>query len=93
MLDLKFIRENSEAVRKNCERRGYPVDMDRLLQLDADARQLGQEAEVLRADRNRLSKECAKNPEAREQVKQLKEVLADKEAKLAVMQNDIREIC
>ena len=92
MLDLKFIRENSEAVRKNCERRGYPVDMDRLLQLDADVRQLGQEAEVLRADRNRLSKECAKNPEAREQVKQLKEVLADKEAKLAVMQNDIREI-
>ena len=92
MLDLKFIRENSEEVRKNCERRGYPVDMDKLLQLDADARQLGQEAETLRADRNRLSKECAKNPEAREQVKQLKEVLADKEAKLAEMQNEIREI-
>ena len=92
MLDLKFIRENSDAVRKNCERRGYPVDMDRLLKLDADARQLGQEAEVLRADRNRLSKECAKNPEAREQVKQLKEVLAEKENKLAEIQNDIREI-
>ena len=92
MLDLKFIRENSEAVRKNCERRGYPVDMDRLIRLDADARQLGQEAEVLRADRNRLSKECAKNPEAREQVKQLKEVLAEKEAKLAEMQNEIHEI-
>lgn len=72
MIDIRLIRENSEAVRANCVRRGFPIDIDGLLKLDADARQLGQEAEALRAERNRLSKECAKDPSARDKVKQLK---------------------
>ena len=69
MIDIRLIRENSEAVRANCVRRGFPIDIDGLLKLDADARQLGQEAEALRAERNRLSKECAKDPSARDKVK------------------------
>lgn len=92
MLDLKLIRENSEMIRTNCIRRGYPIDMDGLLKLDADARQLGQEAETLRAERNRLSKECAKDPAARDKVKQLKEVLGSKEEMLAKLQERIRQI-
>ena len=89
MIDIRLIRENSEAVRANCVRRGFPIDIDGLLKLDADARQLGQEAEALRAERNRLSKECAKDPSARDKVKQLKEVLATKEEMLAKVQNKI----
>ena len=50
MIDIRLIRENSEAVRANCVRRGFPIDIDGLLKLDADARQLGQEAEALRAE-------------------------------------------
>ena len=89
MIDMKFIRENAEKVKANCTRRGFPVDIDGLLKLDADSRQLSQESESLRAERNRLSKECAKDPSARDKVKQLKEVLATKEEMLAKVQNKI----
>ena len=92
MIDMKLIRENAEAVRANCVRRGFPIDIDGLLKLDADARQLSQESESLRAERNRLSKECAANPAAREQVKQLKGVLASKEEMLAKIQEKIRQV-
>lgn len=92
MIDIKLIRENSEMVRANCARRGFPIDIDGLLKLDADARQLGQESEALRAERNRLSRECAKDPAAREKVKQLKEVLASKEEMLDKIQSKIYQI-
>ena len=89
MIDIKFIRENEEKVKANCARRAFPVDIDGLLKLDAESRQLSQESESLRAERNRLSKECAKDPSARDKVKQLKEVLATKEEMLAKVQNKI----
>ncbi len=92
MIDMKLIRENAEAVRANCIRRGFPIDIEGLLKLDADARQLSQEAEALRAERNRLSKECAKDPAAREQVKELKQVLGTKEEKLGELNTKIFNI-
>ena len=79
MIDIKLIRENAELVQQNCTRRGYPLDIAGLLKLDAEARQINQEIEELRAERNRLSKQCAADPSAREKVKTLKIDLAKKE--------------
>ena len=62
MIDIKFIRENSELVRANCIRRGFEVDIDGLLKLDAEARRLSQESEALRAERNRLSRSAPRIP-------------------------------
>ena len=79
MLDLKLIRENAEMIKANCQRRGFPLDIDGLLALDKDYRTLEREAEELRARRNKLSKECASDPAAREEVKKLKLTLSSKE--------------
>ncbi len=38
MLDIKFIRENADAVRKNCADRNVKVDLSRLLSLDEERR-------------------------------------------------------
>ncbi len=92
MIDMKLIRENAEAVRANCVRRGFPVDIDGLLKLDADARLLSQETETLRAERNRLSKECAADPAAREKVREIKQQITSKEDKLAELNDKIRKI-
>ena len=92
MIDIKIIRDNAELVRQNCIRRGYPIDIEGLVKLDADCRQLSTEIEVLRGERNRLSKECAKDPAARDQVKQIKLALGEKENKLDVLQKRIREV-
>ena len=86
MIDIKLLRENAEMLRQNCIRRGYPIDMDGLIKLDNDCRTLGSEIEALRQERNRLSKECAKDPAAREQVKQIKLQLGEKENKFDSLQ-------
>ena len=79
MLDLKLIRENAEMIKANCQRRGFPLDIDGLLTLDKEYRALEREAEELRARRNKLSKECASDPAAREEVKKIKLTLGSKE--------------
>lgn len=58
MLDLKFIRENTELVRKDLERRRDNAKLkmlDELLAKDAEARKLMQEAEGLRHGRNKAT--------------------------------------
>lgn len=92
MIDIKLIRENAEMIQKNCQRRGYPIDIEGLVKLDADCRALGMEIENLRSDRNRLSKECAANPAARDQVKQIKLQLGEKENKFDALQERIRQV-
>ena len=92
MIDIKLIRENAEMLQKNCQRRGYPIDMAGLVKLDADCRALGVEIETLRSERNRLSKECAANPEARDRVKQIKLQLGEKENKFDTLQERIRQV-
>ena len=53
MLDIHFIRENRDLVKSAAERKGFPVDIDRLLQIDGERKELNQEIEQLRAEQNR----------------------------------------
>lgn len=60
MLDIKFLRENPEVVRKNIKNkfqdRKLPL-VDEVIELDIENRKIKQEVEVLRAERNKLSKQ------------------------------------
>jgi len=89
MLDMKLIREHSDLIKANCARRKCAIDIDNLLELDADYRKLGQDAEAMRAERNRLSKLCGSDPDAREKVKNIKVFLGEKEAKMAELEKKI----
>ncbi len=89
MIDIKIIRENPEMVKANFARRGDQVDIDGLLAVDAEHREVLHKVEALRAERNRLSKECKTNPEAREQVKAMKVELGELEAKCKELDDDI----
>ena len=93
MLDIKFIRENAEAVKANCKRRKYPADIDTILEIDADIRKLTREIDEMRAERNRLSKLCGADPEARERVKAMKSTLAEKEELCAERQKKLSGRC
>lgn len=60
MLELRFIRENAETVRKNLEKRADPARLaalDRLIREDAELNGLNRKMETLRARRNSISKE------------------------------------
>ncbi|MDD3118764.1 MAG: serine--tRNA ligase [Victivallales bacterium] len=89
MIDLKLIRENPELVKATCLKRGCEVDIDALAALDREHRETLQQAESLRAERNRLSKECRDNPDARVRVKTMKEELAALEERTAVLAGEI----
>lgn len=52
MLDIRFIRENAEAVQANARNKGYEVDIRKLLALDDDRRTLQQQVDELRERRN-----------------------------------------
>jgi len=60
MLDLKFIRENAELVKKGGElkrMRNAEGDVDRLLDLDSRKRGVQQKLQELQAEQNKASKE------------------------------------
>ena len=59
MLDLKFIRENPEKVRKNLEAKSAQVDLDKLLTLDQERRKLLHEVEAYKKARNEANDRIA----------------------------------
>ena len=52
MLDIRFIRENAEAVQQNAINKGYKVDISQLLKLDEERRNLQMQVDDLRQRRN-----------------------------------------
>lgn len=104
MIDIKFLRENPEAVKENIRKKFQDHKLalvDEVIALDAQARKTQQEADNLRADRNKLSKQIGalmgqgKKEEAEEikkkvnaQAKTLEE-LAEKEKELGEKVNKI----
>ncbi len=59
MLDLKFVRQHPELVRAGAAKKRMACDVDRILLLDAKARELGQEVDALRAEQNASGKRVA----------------------------------
>ena len=89
MLDLRAIREDPEPFRRGLARRTPELadDIDRLLGLDRERRELIAEIDDLRAEQNRASKEIggAKGEEREGKiaaVKQVSDRLAEREPKL-----------
>lgn len=85
MLDLKFIRENPELVRKNIELKGETANLDALLELDEKRRSIIVEVEQLKHKRNVVSNEIAK-------LKKAKQDASDKIEEMRVVADRIKEM-
>jgi seryl-tRNA synthetase len=57
MIDLKALRDNPARFIDGARKKGVPVDIDRLLALDASRRELMMKQESLRAEQKKISKE------------------------------------
>ncbi len=85
MLDIRFVRDNPELVKKAAEVKGYKVDVDGLLQADQRRRDTLSAVEKLRQERNDIASSMkGSKPDARqvERGKQLKQQLASLEDEL-----------
>ncbi|MGA1820618.1 MAG: serine--tRNA ligase [Thermoplasmatota archaeon] len=67
MLDMKFIRDNAEAVRKMLSDRGVEADLDAFLEADSRFRTIVDEVNSLKHEKNIVSREISseKDPELR----------------------------
>lgn len=76
MLDIKFIRENQEKVKEAIKNKRIDLNLDALLDLDAQRRDFLTELESLKATKNQFSKEIAKLSPEEKKVKllEMKEV-------------------
>ena len=60
MLDIKFVRNNPDAVKENIKKKFQDDKLplvDEVLELDKKNRDIKQEVEALRAERNKISKQ------------------------------------
>ena len=60
MLDIKFVRTNPEIVKQNIKNKFQDEKLplvDEVLELDARNREIKQEVESLRAEKNKISKQ------------------------------------
>ena len=88
MIDPRLLRANPELVRACLRRRGSSIDLDRLIALESRYRQLLQEVEAARAEKNAASKQIAsargeEKTEAIAQMRHLSDQLERLESELA----------
>lgn len=88
MLDIRFIRENPQEVQEASRHKGYDVNIEELLELDASRRSVQQKADELRTKRNDIASQMKggkPSPELIEQGRQIKEELSEVEERLRVL--------
>ncbi|MBI4096979.1 MAG: serine--tRNA ligase [Candidatus Levybacteria bacterium] len=90
MLDIKFIRENPSRVQKAAEHKGVRVNIDHLLKIDHEYRELFQSVQKLREERNALNEQIKKNPNQwdKEGAQFLKQKLEQKEHALSALKEE-----
>ena len=96
MLDIKFIRENPELVKENIKKKFQDEKLpmvDEVIALDEKRRANIQEADQLRADRNRLSKQVGmlmgqakKDPSKLAEAEAVKKQVTDEAERLAALE-------
>ena len=68
MLDRKYVIENADAVAENCQKRGVPCDIEKLLELESQRKQLLADSQEFNRQANEVSKQIkqAKDNEERQ---------------------------
>lgn len=93
MLDINFIRNNIETVKKAVKDKWMSVDIDLLVHIYSSIKQINSEIDELRFERNTLSKKANQSQEeiiAR--VKQIKNIISEKERQLSPLQDEFNKL-
>ncbi len=99
MLDIEFIRKNPGRVRQGAADKGVTVDIDHLLEIDAEMRRLMRQVEDLRGRRNASSKQVSTLKKAGEdasdiieQVGRINKEIKELEPQIAEMRNKLLDL-
>jgi len=90
MLDLNFIRENSEKVKKACKDKNVQISIDLILDLDKEKRKIQTEIESLKAEQNKISRGGKDNSSLIVQAKEIKERVKLLEPQMEKAENELK---
>jgi len=88
MLDIKFIRENAEKVQEAAKNKNINIDINDLLKIDDERKEILSKIEQLRAKRNELAQLGKQGKPTDEQIKKGREI----KEKLAVLEERQYEV-
>lgn len=88
MIDLRQLREDPGRFKVGAQRKGIAVDIDRLLALDAQKRQIQTRAESLRAEQKRIEKEIG--PRIGQLTGQIRKAQGEEKSRLERELEDLR---
>ncbi|MDO8686610.1 MAG: serine--tRNA ligase [Candidatus Berkelbacteria bacterium] len=88
MIDIKYIRENLEEVKKAIEKRGAQIDWEKLIKLDNERRDILYRIETLRTEAYIIAREKQRNDRAIE----IKRMLKDLEPQLQEAEENFKVI-
>lgn len=97
MLDLKFVRENPEAVKQNIRNKFQDSKLglvDEVIELDVKNRAVKKEADDLRAGKNKIAKQIGSlmGQGKKEEAEALKKQVAENAARLAWLEEQEKEL-
>ena len=91
MVDIKFIREHADEVKKAAQDRGLNIDIDQLLKVDSARVNCLRQIEDMKAEQNKLSK--TKPDDATiERLKGVKKHIAELEQELGRVQEEYMDL-
>ncbi len=91
MLDIKFLRENLDLVRRKMLERGQDIDLDRFSSMEAKRRNILQEVESMRSERNQASKEIGRKKVQKEDASAIIARMADVSARIKELDELLKE--
>ena len=97
MLDLRFVRENPEIVKQNIKNKFQDSKLplvDEVIELDVKDRALKQEAEAIRADRNKYSKQIGAlmGQGKKEEAEEMKKLVSAQAERMAALEKEEAEV-
>ena len=97
MLDIKFVRENPEVVKQNIRNKFQDNKLelvDKVLELDKENREIKQEVEALRAEKNKASKEIGAMMAQKkiEEAEALKKKVAESNGRINELSEEEKEV-
>jgi seryl-tRNA synthetase len=92
MLDIKYVRENIDHVRSKMEERGQDIDLDKFSELEQKRRDILQEVETLRSERNTVSKEIGTRKKNKEDASELIEKMSEVSGRIKKLDDSLKEV-
>lgn len=91
MLDIKFLRQNVDLVKKKIEERGQGIDLSAFVSMDAERRDILQEVESLRNERNAVSRQIGERKKRKEDAQDLIDRMGTVSGRIRELEEGLKE--